>query len=119
MRLQLVLREDWCWRPAALWWRFSVPHDVPSLCRPRGDRAPIAVGTSIAGCPPAQIPAGVIHAPGSHLGWLTPNPTDNLAYTVEALGHVSSRAGPRPWLALPSFPQASPLAPSTPPPVAT
>jgi hypothetical protein len=28
----------------------------------------IAVGTPITGCPPQQIPAGVIHAPGSHLG---------------------------------------------------
>ena len=27
-------------RPAALWWGLSVPHNVPSLCRPRGDRAP-------------------------------------------------------------------------------
>src|SRR5258708_17842629 len=38
--------------------------------------------------PPAQIPAGVIHAPGSHLGWLTTNPTSSFAYTVEPLGHV-------------------------------
>src|SRR5258706_8613944 len=37
-RLQLVLRENWCWRLAALWWRFSVTHDVRSHCRPRGDR---------------------------------------------------------------------------------
>ena len=29
-RLQLVLRENWRWRPAALWWKFSVPRDVPS-----------------------------------------------------------------------------------------
>src|SRR5258708_18014524 len=38
--------------------------------------------------PPAQIPAGVIHAPGSHLGWLTTNPTSSFAYTVYPLGHV-------------------------------
>ena len=31
----------------------------------------IAVETSIDWMPPAQIPAGVIHAPGSHLGYLT------------------------------------------------
>src|SRR5260221_11434044 len=40
------------------------------------------------GMPPAQIPAGGIHAPGSHLGWLTPNPTSIFAYTVEPLVHV-------------------------------
>jgi hypothetical protein len=31
----------------------------------------IAVGMLIAEHTPAQIPAGVIHAPGSHLGYLT------------------------------------------------
>src|SRR5260221_10231163 len=71
---------------------------------------PIAVGTSIAGCPPAQIPAGVIHAPGSHLGWLTTNPTSSFSYTFKPLGHafparcpvrvLLSRVslGPFPWL---------------------
>src|SRR5260370_11849673 len=60
--------------------------------------------------PPAQIPAGVIHAPGSHLGWLTTNPTSSFAYTVEPLGHVYPAQcparvllshvplGPLPWL---------------------
>ena len=28
IRLQLVLRENWCWKPAALWCSFSVPHDL-------------------------------------------------------------------------------------------
>src|SRR5258707_15387494 len=60
--------------------------------------------------PPAQIPAGVIHAPGSHLGWLTTNPTSSFAYTIKPLGHafparcparvLLSRVplGPLPWL---------------------
>src|SRR5260370_35781563 len=60
--------------------------------------------------PPAQIPAGVIHAPGSHLGWLTTNPTSSFAYTVEPLGHAFPAQcpvrvllshvslGPLPWL---------------------
>src|SRR5260221_3400376 len=60
--------------------------------------------------PPAQIPAGVIHAPGSHLGGLTTNPTSSFAYTVEPLGHVYPAQcpvrvllsyvslGPLPWL---------------------
>jgi Protein of unknown function (Hypoth_ymh)/Resolvase, N terminal domain len=60
--------------------------------------------------PPAQIPAGVIHAPGSRLGWLTTNPTSSFAYTVEPLGHVYPAQcparvllshvplGPLPWL---------------------
>src|SRR5260370_41624186 len=60
--------------------------------------------------PPAQIPAGVIHAPGSHLGWLTTKPTSSFAYTVEPLGHVYPAQcparvllshvplGPLPWL---------------------
>src|SRR5260221_3502092 len=39
-RLQIVLREKWCWRPAAFWWKSGVPHDAPSHGRPRGDRAP-------------------------------------------------------------------------------
>jgi hypothetical protein len=39
-RLQLVLRQNWCWRPAAFWSRSSVPHDAPSHCHPRGDGAP-------------------------------------------------------------------------------
>jgi len=34
IRLQLVLREDWCGRPAALWWRFSVPHEMSSRSVP-------------------------------------------------------------------------------------
>ena len=60
--------------------------------------------------PPAQIPAGVIHAPGSHLGWLTTKPTSSFAYTVEPLGHVYPAQcparvllshvplGPLPWI---------------------
>src|SRR5258708_33042516 len=60
--------------------------------------------------PPAQIPAGVIHAPGSHLGWLTTKPTSSFAYTVEPLGHAYPAQcparvllshvplGPLPWL---------------------
>src|SRR5260221_12253810 len=68
--------------------------------------------------PPAQIPAGVIHAPGSHLGGLTTNPTSSFAYTVEPLGHVLSGAVSRTCVALPCFPRSSPLAPPTPAPVA-
>src|SRR6266550_4578113 len=36
-RLQLVLWEDWYWGPAALCWRFSVPHEMRSDSVPRGD----------------------------------------------------------------------------------
>jgi hypothetical protein len=39
--------------------------------RSTAPQTPIAVGTLIAERPPAQIPAGVIHAPGSHLGCVT------------------------------------------------
>ena len=70
----------------------------------------IAVGMPIAEHPPQQIPASVIHAPGSHLGWLTANPMSSFAYTVEPLGHVYPAQcpvrvllshvslGPLPWL---------------------
>jgi len=35
-----IRREDWCWRPAALWWRFSVPRDVPPKSAPCSRCAP-------------------------------------------------------------------------------
>src|SRR5260221_3045810 len=60
--------------------------------------------------PPAQIPAGVIHAPGSHLGWLTTNPTSSFAYTVEALGHGLSGAMSGPCGGVPCFASYHPFA---------
>src|SRR5258708_24310389 len=39
-RLQLVLGENCYWRPAALCWRFSIPHEMRSHSVPRGDSAP-------------------------------------------------------------------------------
>jgi hypothetical protein len=35
IQLQRVLRENWCWEPAALCWRFSVPHGICSHSVPR------------------------------------------------------------------------------------
>ena len=68
--------------------------------------------------PPAQIPAGVIHAPGSHLGWLTTNPTSSFSYTFEPLGHAfPARCPARVLLSrVPLGPLS--LAPPAPPPVA-
>jgi hypothetical protein len=42
----------------------GTPNDILRLSRYRGRDAHYWA-------PPAQIPAGVIHAPGSHLGYLT------------------------------------------------
>src|SRR5260370_26160798 len=66
--------------------------------------------------PPAQIPAGVIHAPGSHLGWLTTNPTSSFAYTIKPLGHPFPARGPPRVLLSPVPLGPLPLLPPLPPP---
>ena len=68
--------------------------------------------------PPAQIPAGVIHAPGSHLGWLTTKPTKQLPVHSRASGTHLPGAVSGTCVALPCSPRSSPLAPPAPPPVA-
>jgi hypothetical protein len=59
--------EDWCWRPAAFWWKSSAPPDVPSHCRPRGARAVLKIpfrvrDPYIAGVTTTAINIGLIMA---------------------------------------------------------